>query len=195
MPTQCHRRPTADSTGEDFSAISRRSALHTLALALAVLPAGELLADEGEPPSSLMPPEPPPVRFLDAAALRHAIRTAPEEVPGQPGLYSLDLAAGAGYPVIGIRRTVPTRSELHAAFTDVWYVLGGSATLVTGGTIVEGQDTGPGEIRGESISGGEVRRVRSGDFAIIPAGTPHWVSRVRASELLYLVVKVPVRPA
>jgi mannose-6-phosphate isomerase-like protein (cupin superfamily) len=132
------------------------------------------------------------VKFLDAATLRRTIRSAPEENPGQPGLYSIELSGDGGYPVIGIRRTRPTRSEVHADFTDVWYVLEGAGTLVTGGAMVGGVETAPREIRGRSITGGEIRRVRAGDFAIVPAGMPHWVSRVETRELLYLVVKVPV---
>ena len=30
-----------------------------------------------------------------------------------------------------------------------------------------------------------------GDFAIVPAGVPHWISQVGSEEILYLVVKVP----
>ena len=129
--------------------------------------------------------------FLDAAALKRAIRTAPEENAGQAGLYSLSLSGDSSLPVIGIRRTGPARSEVHDAFTDVWYVLEGSATLVTDGTIVGGVATAPGEIRGESITGGKSRTVRTGDFAVLPAGTPHWISRVGSPEILYIVVKVP----
>ena len=107
-------------------------------------------------------------------------------------MYSVRLSGEGGHPVIGIRRTAATRSEVHADFTDVWYVLEGSGTLVTGGLLVGGIETAPGEIRGRSIAGGEVRRARGGDFAIVPAGVPHWVSRIETRELLYIVVKVPV---
>jgi hypothetical protein len=71
----------------------------------------------------------PPVIFLTGAELLRAIETAPEETPGQPGLYSLRLSATSDYPVIGIRRTRPGRSELHTNFTDVWYVLQGDDPL------------------------------------------------------------------
>jgi mannose-6-phosphate isomerase-like protein (cupin superfamily) len=45
---------------------------------------------------------------------------------------------------------------------------------------------------GRSIAAGETRRIRAGDFAIVPAGVPHWISHVGPGELLYFVVKVPV---
>ena len=180
--------------GAAGQSIDRRVAVQWLALALATLSTSELMA-QGSPTAAPQPATPAdPITFLNAAELRRIIQAAPEEIPGRPGLYSLRLS-GETRPtdpvVIGIRRTVPTRSELHAAFADVWYVLDGSATLVTGGAIVDGADTGPGEVRGRRITGGVSRPLGAGDFAVVPAGVPHWVSHVAAGGLLYLVVKVP----
>jgi len=135
----------------------------------------------------------PPVTFLTGAELLRAIENAPEETPGQPGLYSLHLSANSEYPVIGIRRTRPGRSELHTNFTDVWYVLQGDATFVTGGAVVDGIETQPGEIRGGGISGGDSRHLEKGDFAVVPAGVPHWISEIEGKEFLYIVVKVPTQ--
>lgn len=98
-------------------------------------------------------PQTPPgsITFLTDAEMRRAIRAAPEEVAGEPGLYSLRLSPASESPVIGIRRTAPSKSELHANFTDVWYVLEGAATLITGGTLQGGAETAPGETRGRGI--------------------------------------------
>ena len=176
--------------------VDRRHVLEHVALAVFGFGMIGRLGSPGQRPPTLAParrgPQ-PSVTYLDAAALRRVIRAAPEENAGHPGLYSLTLSDGTGYPVIGIRRTAPTRSEVHADVSDVWYVLQGSATLVTGGALVDGVDTAAGEVRGSGIAGGDVRRVRTGDFAVIPAGVPHWVSRVATKEFLYLVVKVPSR--
>jgi mannose-6-phosphate isomerase-like protein (cupin superfamily) len=165
-------------------AVDRRSVLQHLAFGLVGIGQLDLLTRTG---GSRAPA--PPATWLDAAALRRAIRAAPED-SGEPGLYLLTLSEGAGYRVLGARRTVPARSELHADVADVWYVLQGDATLVTGGQVTEGVPTAAGETRGRGIAGGERRRIRTGDFGVIPAGVPHWVSRV-ARELLYLVIKVP----
>ena len=155
---------------DDFPVIGRRDVARWLAFALAGLYAGELLGQSAVPGTPSVPQRHvEPVKFLDAATLRRTIPSAPEEKPGQPGLYSLKLSGEGGYPVIGIRRTAATRSEVHAVFTDVWYLLEGTGTLVTGGTIVGGVETAPREIRGHSIAGGEIRHVRAGDFAIVPA--------------------------
>jgi mannose-6-phosphate isomerase-like protein (cupin superfamily) len=68
-------------------------------------------------------------------------------------------------------------------------VLRGSATLVTGGTAINLKPTGPEELRGSGIRGGETRELKPGDVVIIPNGIPHWFKEVNA-PFLYYVVKV-----
>ena len=51
-------------------------------------------------------------------------------------------------------------AEIHTRDTDIIYVLQGSATLVTGGTAVDAKDTGPEELRGTAIEGGETRELK-----------------------------------
>lgn len=132
----------------------------------------------------------PRLTFLSGAELRRAIRTAPAVGPPEAALHAVLLPGPSG-PVVAIRRTGTGESELHREFADAWYVLEGEATLVTGGAIAEGREIGPGEIRGRGVSGGEARVVGKGDFAFVPAGVPHWISKIAGREFLYLVVKVP----
>jgi mannose-6-phosphate isomerase-like protein (cupin superfamily) len=93
------------------------------------------------------------------------------------------------YLVMSVKRTVPGQSEVHAKETDVFYVIDGAATFITGGTLVDGKTTAPDQIRGSSIKGGESRHVAKGDVITIPKGVPHWVSAVEGS-VTYIVVKV-----
>jgi quercetin dioxygenase-like cupin family protein len=93
------------------------------------------------------------------------------------------------YSVTTVKRTAPGQSEVHAKETDIFYVIDGAATFITGGTIVEGKTTAPDQIRGSSIKGGESRHVAKGDVFTVPKGTPHWVSAVEGS-FTYVVVKV-----
>ncbi len=79
-------------------------------------------------------------------------------------------------------------AEVHEKDADIIYVLEGSATFVTGGTVVDPKPTAPGEIRGKEITGGETRQLAKGDVIIVPAGTPHWFKEVPA-PLNYYVVK------
>ncbi|MGA2168117.1 MAG: hypothetical protein ABSG62_07875 [Terracidiphilus sp.] len=63
--------------------------------------------------------------------------------------------------------------ELHENVADLFVVLDGRATLVTGGTVVGAETIGPGEIRGSSIESGTRQELRAGDVAHVPAGVPH----------------------
>jgi glc operon protein GlcG len=93
------------------------------------------------------------------------------------------------YMVHASRREQAGQAEVHELDTDVIYVLGGSATIVTGGTVVDGRVTEPSEIRGVSIDGGETRVIAKGDVITVPNGTPHWFKNVKG-PLTYYVVKV-----
>jgi glc operon protein GlcG len=93
------------------------------------------------------------------------------------------------YKIHASRRDGPGRVEIHTRDTDIAYVLQGTATLVTGGTPVGVEETGPEERRGASIAGGDTRRLAPGDVVVIPNGTPHWFREVSA-PFVYYVVKV-----
>jgi mannose-6-phosphate isomerase-like protein (cupin superfamily) len=91
------------------------------------------------------------------------------------------------YKVHASRREAPGMAEVHARDTDIIYVLEGSATIVTGGQVVDGKTTAPDEVRGRSIAGGTARRLVKGDFFIVPNGVPHWFIEVHAPFLYYVV--------
>lgn len=93
-----------------------------------------------------------------------------------------------GYKIHASRRDGPGMAEVHDIETDVVYVLDGAATLVTGGTVVDGKRTEPDQIRGAAIQGGQSRRIAKGDVVVIPNGVPHLFKDVQA-PLLYFVVK------
>jgi mannose-6-phosphate isomerase-like protein (cupin superfamily) len=95
----------------------------------------------------------------------------------------------ADYKIHASRREGPGMVEVHTRDTDIAYVLQGSATLVTGGSGVDLKSTGPEELRGSGIQGGETRELRPGDVVIIPNGIPHWFKRISA-PFVYYVVKV-----
>ena len=91
-------------------------------------------------------------------------------------------------------------SALHDKVTEVYYMIEGAGTLVTGGTLVNpkrrqgtnavvAQINGPG-VSGDAIQGGVTRRIKAGDMVIIPAGTPHWWTKVEGKSMTYVVVRV-----
>jgi glc operon protein GlcG len=91
--------------------------------------------------------------------------------------------------VQGAHRAGPGQVEVHDKETDVIYVTEGEATIVTGGTMVGGKSTAPGQSRGTDIQGGETRHLGKGEVLVVPAGIPHWFKDVPKS-VNYLVVKV-----
>lgn len=95
----------------------------------------------------------------------------------------------ANYKIHASRRVAAGEAEVHAADTDVIYVLSGTATLVTGGRVVGGRELAPEEIRGTAIAGGETRTLSVGDVLVVPNGTPHWFKAV-PGPMTYYVVKV-----
>jgi mannose-6-phosphate isomerase-like protein (cupin superfamily) len=97
--------------------------------------------------------------------------------------------AGGNYMVHASRREAAGQAEVHLRDTDVIYVLEGTTTFVTGGTLIDARTTAPDEMRGAAIEHGETRRVGKGDVIIVPSGTPHWFKEVDA-PVLYYVVKV-----
>jgi quercetin dioxygenase-like cupin family protein len=99
------------------------------------------------------------------------------------------LLKAEGYKVMLSTRAAGGEAEVHATDTDVFHVLSGTAVFVTGGTVVDGKVTAPGETRGPSIRGGETRTLAAGDVLVIPAGTPHWFRSVEG-KVQYFVVKV-----
>jgi mannose-6-phosphate isomerase-like protein (cupin superfamily) len=119
----------------------------------------------------------PPVTFVGHEKVAEAL------AKGGP------IASGSDLSVSGSRRTGPGQVEVHDKQTDVMYFLDGTATLVTGGTMVGGKQSGPGQWLGTSVTGGETRKVVKGDVIVIPAGTPHWFKEV-PGPISYYVVKV-----
>jgi mannose-6-phosphate isomerase-like protein (cupin superfamily) len=85
------------------------------------------------------------------------------------------------------------KAELHQQFGDVFVVLQGTATLVTGGTIASPMTSAPGEIRGTSIQEGIRKKLQEGDIAHIPAGVPHQVILDSGGTFTYFVVKIPLK--
>jgi len=55
--------------------------------------------------------------------------------------------------------------------------------------MIGGKTTGPNQVRGSDIQGGQAHHLTKGDVISIPAGTPHWFKEVPKS-VSYFTVKV-----
>ena len=93
------------------------------------------------------------------------------------------------YKVHASRRDAAGQAEVHEKDTDIIHVLTGTATLVTGGTLIDPKVIAPEEVRGSGVAGGEARPLSPGDVVVVPHGVPHWFKEV-PGPLTYYVVKV-----
>ncbi len=70
-------------------------------------------------------------------------------------------------------RTSSGGAEIHAHYDDLMIVEQGSATLITGGTVVDAKQGSDGETKGSGIQNGKSQAITVGDVVIVPAGVPH----------------------
>ncbi len=88
----------------------------------------------------------------------------------------------------------------HSQIAEVYQVISGTGTLVTGGTLEGAKQrdanaeavktlTGP-SMEGSRIVGGVSRKVGPGDVVIIPPNTPHTFTEITSPEIVYLVVRM-----
>ncbi len=118
------------------------------------------------------------VAFFDSKTVAAAF------VKGRP------LLENGEYKIHASHRDGPGKAEVHEHETDIIYVLEGTATFVTGGKVVGGEITAPGETRGAGIEGGESRKLVKGDIIIVPQGVPHWFKDLKAPFNYYVVKSI-----
>src|SRR4051812_30613635 len=71
-------------------------------------------------------------------------------------------------------------ASVHDKDAEMFVILDGGATLVTGGKLVDGVQTGD-NWRGSSIAGGTPQKMSKGDFMMVPAGVPHWFTNIQGT--------------
>lgn len=87
-------------------------------------------------------------------------------------------------------RTTSGGAEIHAHFDDLMIVQQGSATLITGGTVVDAKTNLDGETKGTGIQGGQSRNLSVGDVVAVNAGVPHQILVPAGTTYSALVIKV-----
>jgi mannose-6-phosphate isomerase-like protein (cupin superfamily) len=100
-----------------------------------------------------------------------------KEIAAKDGNQQLDVFAAAGTQMrVAVFHDDLRENDLHEVHDgsdDVYYVLDGEATLMLGGTLVEPNQTAPGEWRAKSSTGGTKVAIKKGDLIVVPRGTPH----------------------
>jgi mannose-6-phosphate isomerase-like protein (cupin superfamily) len=81
-------------------------------------------------------------------------------------------------------------AEVHAHFDDIFLVTGGTATLITGGTVIDPKTDKDGETKGRGIRNGTSLTITKGDIVHIPAGMPHQLVLAPGTVYTSIVIKV-----
>jgi len=95
-------------------------------------------------------------------------------------------------PPFMIRRRLegPNNASIHTRegdgedVTEVYYILEGSGSYTTGGSLPDPKN------RTAGIKGGETNEIKPGDVIIIPPGTAHWFSRING-HVTYIEARFP----
>jgi mannose-6-phosphate isomerase-like protein (cupin superfamily) len=81
-------------------------------------------------------------------------------------------------------------AEVHENYSDLFFVVMGKATLLSGGEVQDAKTASPGEIRGTAVKNGSFTALKEGDFVHIPAGVSHQLLIADGDTFVYFVVKV-----
>jgi hypothetical protein len=139
---------------------------------------------------------PPPAVQIRAADIKAFIDALPKDRVSDLPMRVIEVG-GYRVGVYGVFRpkSVPGDAILHdTSVTEIYYMLEGSGTLVTGGTLVNERSAGVSpntqqpNMRGTGISGGTSQRVVPGDIVIIPGKVPHWWSTLDG-DIRYLIYR------
>jgi mannose-6-phosphate isomerase-like protein (cupin superfamily) len=136
----------------------------------------------------------PPIPATDIknADIQAFIDALPRDVVSDRPIRIVDVG-GYHVGVYGVFRpkTISQEANIHETkVTEIYYILDGNATLVTGGTLPDRKQLRPGSTTFQSsrIDGGVSRKVSKGDVVIIPGRTPHWFSS-QDGDLRYLIFR------
>jgi mannose-6-phosphate isomerase-like protein (cupin superfamily) len=121
------------------------------------------------------------VSAADVAALIAKARVDRKE--GQ-ALLAQSMIQLAPYNVSLEYRAAVANAAVHETEAELFYVVDGSAMLVTGGRLKDEKRTNAANLSGSAIEGGTSRHVAKGDFVMVPEGTPHWFSAIDGTIVL-----------
>jgi mannose-6-phosphate isomerase-like protein (cupin superfamily) len=101
-------------------------------------------------------------------------------------------------PGVSVRRrssAVAQFAIVHPFSVEIYRILEGSGTLVTGGflELPLAESTNPDLIRSEQgIRDGLARQVRAGDVLVLQPGTPHWFQSIDGDSLTYMESRIQI---
>jgi mannose-6-phosphate isomerase-like protein (cupin superfamily) len=138
---------------------------------------------------------PTPKLFAGSADVTALIANAKKERKSdqanfvQPILRLAPYNANLEYRVAGLN----ANASVHEREAEMFFVIEGSGTLVTGGKLHDERRTNPENLSGSAIDGGTRKRVSKGDFVMVPEGVPHWFGEIDGA-LVLMSIHLPHAP-
>jgi mannose-6-phosphate isomerase-like protein (cupin superfamily) len=121
----------------------------------------------------------PAVKVVTAADLAAIVAKQPKDQNGfQPFIELAPYSVGMEHRIKG------QGAAVHEKDAELFYVIDGSGTLVTGGKLVDEKRTNESNLSGTSIQGGVSKKVSKGDWIIVPEGLPHQFPTVEGLTLM-----------
>jgi mannose-6-phosphate isomerase-like protein (cupin superfamily) len=127
-------------------------------------------------PALAQTPSPPPIKLFTAGADIPALIAKAKAAQKSPTINSTQpLLTYGPYRVQLEYRTGLTPPTVHHGEAELVYVIQGSATLATGGTLIGGKPMRPGATTdaGTGIEGATPEKLAQGDYVMVPPDTAH----------------------
>ncbi len=128
-------------------------------------------------------PAPPMNLFSTSSDVAKLIEQAKSEHTNQP-LIAKPILQLAPYRASMEYRASVGAASVHEKEAEFFYVIDGSATMMTGGKLVNEKRNDGENLGGTAIEGGNSRSVAKGDFIVVPENTPHWFSQINGTLIL-----------
>jgi mannose-6-phosphate isomerase-like protein (cupin superfamily) len=133
---------------------------------------------------SAQPPAQAMKNFSSSADVAALAAQAKSERKENQALVSKPILRLAPYTASLEYRASVGPAAIHEKEAEFFYVIDGSATMVTGGKLVGESRTNADNLTGSAIEGGSTRSVAKGDFIVVPENTAHWFSAINGSITL-----------
>jgi len=105
----------------------------------------------------------------------------------QPVVRMSPYAVNLEYRVAGVN----ANASIHNTEAELFFVIDGSGTAVTGGRLRDAVQRNADNLSGPAIDDGVSRQVKKGDVLFVPEKTPHWFSPSDGDVLVLLSLHVP----
>lgn len=152
-----------------------------------------------KPGHERVPPLREPSPYMSAAEIQAGLNKLDPKLVGSRTGGAIDFAKDKAVGVVRRRMTGPQYAITHTRTVEYMMVIKGTATLVTGGTLIPPTidsdpypNTNPNAtIRSEvGVKGGLARKIGPGDVVVNLPGTPHWLSQID-SAIEYFEIQIP----